>query len=315
MFSLKYRIKRQKLYYFITNIAPILIPFWFYRKRLKRWLRHSEKYPAEYIQSRVKYYINPQKNNYLKNYTKLKDFTTPKRSLYFFDLLQITKYFNRNYKIAYKFGDVTENQEELTIVKSRPIHHTGNSVVMKLDSHRHFNFIEDPLQFKDKKDLIVWRGEIHKENRRLLVEKYYNHPQCNIGEVSKHPKKEEWKKEFLGIEDQLQYKFILSIEGVDVATNLKWILSSNSLCFMPKPIFETWFMEGKLIPNYHYVCVNDEYSDLIEKVNFYKENPNEALKIIENANNWVKQFKNKKLEKTVSILVLNEYFRRTNQKD
>lgn len=315
MFSIIYRIKRQKFYYFLTHTIPLLIPFWFYRRRLNYWLKQAEKYPTQNINSRVSYYINPKENNDLKKYTQLKNFTSPKRSLYFFDLIQITKYFNKNYKIAYKFGDITENQEELTIVKSRPIDHSGNSVIMKLDSHRHFNFIKDPLKFEDKKNMIVWRGEIHKENRRLLVEKYYNHPQCNIGEVSKHPKKKEWEKDFLGIEEQLQYKFILSIEGIDVATNLKWILSSNSLCFMPKPKFETWFMEGKLIPNYHYVLVNDEYSDLIEKVNYYTKHPNKALEIIENANNWVAQFQDKKLEKTLSILVLNEYFKKTNQKN
>ena len=48
--------------------------------------------------------------------------------------------------------------------------------------------------------------------------------------------------------DNLNYKFILAIEGYDVATNLKWIMSSNSLAVMPRPTYATWFMEGTLIP-------------------------------------------------------------------
>ena len=37
------------------------------------------------------------------------------------------------------------------------------------------------------------------------------------------------------ISEQLCYKFIFCIEGADTATNIKWVMSSNSLCVMPKP--------------------------------------------------------------------------------
>ena len=106
----------------------------------------------------------------------------------------------------------------------------------------------------------------------------------------------------------LQYKFILSIEGNDVATNTKWIMSSNSLCFMTKPKFETWFMEGKLIPNYHYVLINNDYSDLEEKIKYYIDNTEEAEDIIQNANNYTSQFKNKKSEDWLQLKVLERYF-------
>ena len=49
------------------------------------------------------------------------------------------------------------------------------------------------------------------------------------------------------INEQLHYKFILCSEGNDVASNLKWVMSSNSIAVMPKPKFETWFMEGILV--------------------------------------------------------------------
>ena len=32
---------------------------------------------------------------------------------------------------------------------------------------------------------------------------------------------------------------------------------------MPKPKYESWFMEGKLIPNYHYILIKDDYSTAI----------------------------------------------------
>ena len=92
------------------------------------------------------------------------------------------------------------------------------------------------------------------------------------------------------INEQLHYKFILCLEGNDVASNLKWVMSSNSIAVMPKPKFETWFMEGILVADHHYILIKDDYSDLEEKLNFYIENPKKASSIIENAHKHVSQF-------------------------
>ncbi len=308
-------IERLKIFFYISSGIRSLTPNFIYQLKLKYWLK-NDSLLNESFKDRLNYYVSPKINTRPQDdWVSLKNYKRPKTgSMYYFDLLKYLKYFPSNKKLKYKFGDVTENFDEPTIVKSRPINHNGNSVIMKINALRHFNFITDNLKFKDKKDLIVWRGEIHKENRRLLVEKFHNNPICNIGEVSK--KKDyikEWQKDFLSIRQQLQYKFILSIEGNDVATNLKWIMSSNSLCFMPKPKFETWFMEGKLKPNYHYVLIKDDYSDLLEKRNYFLLYPNKALEIIKNANNWTKKFQNYTLEKKLSIAVLNNYFKQTQQ--
>jgi pyrroloquinoline quinone (PQQ) biosynthesis protein C len=85
-------------------------------------------------------------------------------------------------------------------------------------------------------------------------------------------------------------------------------MSSNSIAVMPKPTYETWFMEGTLIGNYHYIEIKKDYSDLEEKLNYYIKHTNEALKIIENAHKFVEQFRDKKREKLISLLVLQKYF-------
>jgi len=90
-------------------------------------------------------------------------------------------------------------------------------------------------------------------------------------------------------------------------------MSSNSLAVMPRPKYETWFMEGVLLPDHHYVCIKDDYSDLEEKLTFYINNPNKAEAIIKNANAYVAQFKNKPQEALISLLVLDKYFEKTNQ--
>ena len=304
--------ERNKAIYYIKNGVLDIIPRFFFQRKLKHWILLEKQYSEKLLSKRLNYYHNNlEKNSIPSNLTSLKKITRKNNiSMYYYDFMKIGRYFNTDFKVNYAFGDIDTNQENLTIVKSRPIHNNGNSVLLPLDKLRHFNFIEDTISFKDKKDEIVWRGVIHKENRKLLVKKFTNKKRFNVLAIQNKNKK---KTGFLSIKEQLKYKFILSIEGIDVATNLKWIMSSNSLCFMPKPRFETWYMEGELIPNFHYVLIEDDYSDVEEKMNFYSENTDKAEEILINAKRWTDQFKDKKLEKLVSILVMNSYFKRTKQ--
>jgi spore maturation protein CgeB len=83
---------------------------------------------------------------------------------------------------------------------------------------------------------------------------------------------------------------------------------------MSKPKFETWFMEGRLEAGVHYVEVKDDYSDLIEKMDYYTTHPNEAEAIIANAHDWIEQFQNPRRERLISLLVANKYFQYSDQK-
>ena len=316
-------LKEIKFFYYLAGFLKAITPKVFYTAALQRWLNHPIQNIPEF-QERLSYYISADIHQHTgKQWLSIKEYKKPKKgSMYYIDMLSYIKYFPKHLKINYHFGDVNEdygdaneNFSSPTFVKSRPINHNGNAVLLKLNAYRHFKFINDTKHYQDKKDGIVWRGVIHKENRRELVRKFHNHPLCNIGEVSPFENKiEAWQKDYLTIQQQLDYKFILSVEGVDVATNLKWIMSSNSLCFMPKPKYETWFMEGKLIPNHHYVLIEVDYSNLLEKRDYYSKNEAEALAIIKNANQWVAQFQNKTLEKALGIHVLHQFFTQTHQK-
>ena len=308
-------IRTSKLAFYISNSIQLAIPTYFFKRKKSYWLQQADSYSKKVIAERVHYYLSIETGTLDPNAIRIQNFKRPKKNtMYFYDLARYTKYFAAFYKIHFNFGDIEDNQETLTIVKSRPIAHSGNSVLMKLNQLRHFKYVSNDIPFSEKKDMIAWRGMIHKENRRSLVAQFYQHPKCNIGHINERPVgKSGWKKPFLPIEEQLKYKFLLSIEGNDVATNLKWIMSSNSLCFMPTPKFETWFMEGKLIPNVHYVHIKEDYSDMLEKMDYYSKHEGEALQIIKNANAWVDQFRDQKLEKIISLMVLEKYFAATKQ--
>jgi hypothetical protein len=175
--------------------------------------------------------------------------------------------------------------------------------------------VKDKTKFEDKIPKILFRGAAHgKPSRQMFIEKWIDNPMCDIKDTAKDSINPiNWQSKPISIKEQLKYRYIMAIEGNDVASNLKWIMSSNSIAVMPRPKYETWFMEGTLIPNHHYIEIKDDFSDLIERVNFYEQNPELAKNIIKNANEYVKQFKDKKREKLLGILVMKKYFEKTGQ--
>lgn len=310
-----FKHKNNKPWYYIKNYIRLIIPKSIYQKRLKEKLFDLNNQDIEYINKRVEYYNKLSENQSLTDKAvALKDFKLKGYfKVYYFDAFEFTHYFPSYLKICPCFGDVTHVPDEPSLVKSRPIAgNNTNSVVMKFGKIRHFLFINDKKAFQDKKDMLIGRGKVRQPHRIRFMEKYYGHPMCDIGQVNLTPDAR-FPSKRLTIEEHLDYKFILCLEGNDVASNLKWAMSSNSLAVMPRPKYETWFMEGTLIPNYHYVEIKEDYSDLEERMNYYIEHTDEALQIIANAHEYIKQFKNKKREDLISLLVLKKYFDKTNQ--
>lgn len=196
---------------------------------------------------------------------------------YFFDLWRPTRYFNGKQRIGFVPGDIDFTPQFPAIVKSRPISKdNNNSVVLKLDKIRHFGFVLDNIPFRDKKPMAISAGETGTINRKLLG-----------------------------------YRYIIANEKGGLTPNLMWIMSSNSIAVMVKPRQETWFMEGRLIADYHYILVKDDLSDLEERINHYNNNPDEAERIIRHANHFVSQFMDYKRERIISLLVAERYFKLT----
>lgn len=310
------RQRKSKIAFYLSEGLQCLVPRSHYRNQtntlLKEFYTHYTQGEQDNIQNRVNYYNKLTSPSRLRPdaYT-LPQLAPTRHSVHFFDFYRVLRYFSSDQKFHRIFGDVIEIPEVPSFVKSRPIHgDNANSVLLKLGSLRHFDFINDPIQFRDKMDLIVWRGDAGMPHRRKMLEAISQHSLCDIGCTNPMGPdfKPEWIKPPMTLSQQVEYKYILSIEGNDVATNLKWIMSSNSLCFMKAPVYETWFMEPMLVPGKHYVLLKSDYSDLEEKIDFYKNYPNEAEEIIRNAHQYLLDFKDDRKELLVSLLVAKKYF-------
>ncbi len=313
--------KNSKLLYYLRGYSMLLCPKFLLRRATKRILRRATASPQkEYLQQRVNYYCKLQQGAKLpSDAPTLGEHTLKNKrggSVYFFDSYELTRHFPNHLRWLLKGGDVTTIPPYPTFVKSRPIAgDNANSVLLKMDKVRHFFFVNDTIPFEEKENIIIFRGDANgKPGRIRFFEKWFGHPLCDLRDTAGHSvNPAQWKGPGITVTAHLKYRYIMALEGVDVASNLKWVMSSNSIAVMPRPLYETWFMEGTLIPNYHYIEIKPDYSDLIERVEYYNNHIDEAKEIIRHANEYVQQFRDKKREKQISLLVLQKYFEQTGQ--
>ena len=309
--------KNSKLLFYLSGMLRLFTPGWFSRGKLQEILDSLGDYDKGYVLARVAYY-NKQREAFSlgPDSSVFSDLSPRKRSAYYFDLQEYMRYFESSFRFNYIFGDVIDVPPVPAFVKSRPIAGDNkHAVLLKLNKVRHFTFVKDMRSFQEKQDQLVWRGKAGVTGRIQFVKSYFHNPLFDIGQTNAPgiDGDAEWQKGFMSIDEQLQYKCILSIEGFDVASNLKWIMSSNSLCFMKKPLYETWFMEGSLQPGVHYVQVKDDYSDVEEKLRYYIRHPEKSLEITRQANRYCEQFANKKQELLISLLLMKQYFEQSGQ--
>lgn len=307
------RRKLGKLAYYGAGVMRDALPGFILRRRLEPFYRKLDKTGiSDDMRSRIDYYHQINGPISLDGARTMRDMPFD-QTYYYYDFRRISKYFGDDIRANWEFGDVTLVPDRPTLLKSRPIAgDIANSLVMKLESFRHFQWSNDPVAFADKQPRAVWRGDLNNPLRRALVARYNDDPHHDIGHTRRSGETVP-PKAFVSAQAQLGFRYIISIEGNDVATNLKWVMSSGSLCLMPKPKYETWYMEGRLEPGVHYVALRDDFADLDEKIDHYEANPNEARAIVAAANAYTQTFRNAADELTLSLLVMQKYLELSGQ--
>ena len=313
--------KNLHLPYYIHGFGMLAKPRWITEKKLGSLLQEFDKSSSQeqdYIMDRVNYYnrLSQPINIPVDSPTIGEQSYFKKKcpSVYVFDTFELNRYFPSNLKWLFAPGDIVTTFNLPTIAKSRPIKEcldNPNTILVNLDKVRHFMFFKDPIPFEKKSSQVIFRGAVHgKPTRMLFIEKYFGHPQFNIFDTSTnsiYPEEMRLHTE-TSIYDHLKFKYILSLEGNDVASNLKWIMNSNSIAVSPPLNYETWFMEGRLKPGKHFIEVKPDFSNILEQIAYYESHPEEARKIIENAHQHCRQFFDKKRERLIALMVMRKYF-------
>ncbi len=315
--------KNSKAGYYLKAGFRDLLPDACFRRRLERELEECRRlYDERYIQERVDYYCRLDGHRPLgPDATEIGALTLRGNpSTYYYDSRELLQWFDPKLRWNYLFGDIRHIPPYPTLVKSRGLGvDNSNSVLLKLDRCRHYVYLRDRIPFEQKADRAIYRGQVGtRENRILFCQKFGDNPRVDLantlanGSLFAGEDKGANTKPRLSLYEHLHFRYIMALEGNDVASNLRWVMSSRSLAVMPQPTCETWFMEERLKPGEHYVEVAPDFSNLESQLDYYSSHPKEANEIADNANRYVSQFRDERRERYIGLLVMQKYFKMTN---
>ncbi|MEM7694484.1 MAG: glycosyl transferase family 90 [Pseudomonadota bacterium] len=199
------------------------------------------------------------------------------------------------------------------LCKSRSVGAPGLCVLHDLDRHRHFGLVADVAAadrpFAEKSDTLVWRGAttgvfdpdrgplsprafipaladrgradidvgFHTFTRRVLRDAGAD----GAAALERHHRPE------MDLSQQLHHRYLLSLEGHDVASGLKWMMASNSVVLMPPVTAESWACETRLAPYRHFVPVRADLADVPDQLSWCRREREACQAIVAAANQFV----------------------------
>lgn len=87
---------------------------------------------------------------------------------------------------------------------------------------------------------------------------------------------------------QINYKYLIAIDGNTFASSLKWQLFSNSVVLKNESQWMEWY-DTALIPYKHYIPYQIDFSDLLHQIEWLKKNDAAAKSIAREARSFAEQ--------------------------
>lgn len=218
-----------------------------------------------------------------------------------------------------RYGDIVTESDRPVLCKTRPIRdwsQGGSANVLFPFNRSHHDGVlsvlpELDMPWAEKDSKLVWRGSTtgkhYNRTRFALVDALAEYPLADVGfsQIVQGERVSPWDlKPPLSIQKHLRSRFILAPEGNDVATNLKWVLASNSVPLMPHPTMVSWFLEHLLVPFEHYVPLARDASDVMTQHQWCLDHPDECRRIAENGKRFMETFQDPETERLLEQRVL-----------
>lgn len=218
------------------------------------------------------------------------------------------------FKFPIFYGEHGSTEELPVIRKSRKVEDT-RGIVYDLRSLRYNGpctlVDQHDIPWEKKNNNVIWRGATTGEStRENFVKNYANEFNIGFSSTKQKPHLKLFQKNRVSIKDQLKSKFIVSLQGNDLASNIRWVLHSNSVLVMPEPKWTSWTMETKLIPGVHYLQLNSDLSNLHDLLEWANANDKQCRAIALNGKSFVAQFLDQTHDLPVRMNLLKEYARR-----
>lgn len=115
------------------------------------------------------------------------------------------------------------------------------------------------------------------------------------------------KSKFMSMKDQLNYKYILHIDGFVSAWRLIYFLFSKSVILKVDSEWKEYFYD-LLQPWVHYIPIKKDLSDLVQIIDWCRNNDNICKQIAENAHTFATKYLNEKSVYDYMQLLLFEYY-------
>ena len=184
LYYLRHNGKNSNLLYFlkayIREYSPKCFIRWMLNDELKKIDQREDR---DYILKRADYYckLTPDsqynRQEWEKEAVEISHQPMTRQKVYYFDAMEIARYFNGKLKWILLSGDITHVPNVPTIIKSRPlVENNQNSVVLKMEKVRHFLFVDDQKPWRNKKNVAIFRGDLgaRKQNRDVFMERFAN---------------------------------------------------------------------------------------------------------------------------------------------
>mmetsp|Transcript_31424 Transcript_31424/g.94011 ORF Transcript_31424/g.94011 Transcript_31424/m.94011 type:complete len:454 (-) Transcript_31424:285-1646(-) len=196
-------------------------------------------------------------------------------------------------RVIFEFGDFEDHRAVVTkhpaVVKSRYARSELGSpdtesypIIALLNVGRHYSKVDSVRQYhpwETKRDAVLWRGATT-GNRAEVMRPFLDSPSEDFDFAFVVVTKDEKNTsggtlrksgKWCTSEQMMRCKYLLALPGNDVSTGLKWMLYSDSVVVMPRPRKVTWAMEEFLVPYVHYLPVEEDLSDLRERLEWARE--------------------------------------------
>ena len=196
---------------------------------------------------------------------------------------------------------------EEVIVYNRP-YDNRNQIIFPLENYQSPNsvFNNDTLSFNNKKNGILWRGATTgyttmSKNKRcnIVTSNFSAHDDIDLGfnvlcqQIYANNKEllDKYCKPSKTIKEQLDYKFVLNIEGNDLTSSFPWALASNSCPLHNYPFsHESYFFGKGLEPYVHFVPIKNDGSDLVSQYHWCLENLEKCEEIANNGKKYMQDY-------------------------
>lgn len=146
--------------------------------------------------------------------------------------------------------------------------------------------------YQNKKSICVWRGNLengtnhnffntegkHELNQRKYFKKLYD---------EKRFPKVDFEDAKMSMKEQMNFKYILDIDGFSNTWDATvWKLYSGSVLFKLRSKWKQWYYD-ELREWDHYIPIENDFSDLNDKIEWCIHNEDKCIKITENAKQFV----------------------------